>query len=78
MAKDDWDIPTEMQPNPADCRYDLDRALQSVVTLRANVPPDAFTAAVLGTERSGNGVVIRPDGLVLTRLVEKGVGGLLL
>jgi len=66
MAKDDWEIPPEMQPDPADCRYDLERALQSVVSLRANVPADAFTASVLGTERTGNGVVIRPDGLVLT------------
>jgi S1-C subfamily serine protease len=30
------------------------------------VPTDAFTANTLGTERTGNGVVIREDGLVLT------------
>src|SRR5215212_1512596 len=29
-------------------------------------PEDAFTAPILGTERIGNGVVIRDDGLVLT------------
>ena len=34
--------------------------------LRANVPDDAFTASILGTERAGNGVVIRDDGLTLT------------
>jgi S1-C subfamily serine protease len=33
--------------------------------LRALVPADAFTAETLGTERSGNGVLIR-DGVVLT------------
>ena len=34
--------------------------------LRAEVPEDAFTASVLGTERSGNAVLIRQDGLLLT------------
>jgi S1-C subfamily serine protease len=37
-----------------------------VVGVRVNVPSDAFTAGTLGTERTGNGVVIREDGLVLT------------
>jgi S1-C subfamily serine protease len=41
-------------------------ALESVVGLRAEVPDDAFTASILGTDRTGNGVVIREDGLVLT------------
>jgi len=36
------------------------------VLLRAEVPEDGFTAGTLGTERIGNGVVIREDGLVLT------------
>jgi S1-C subfamily serine protease len=66
MAKTDWEIPSELQPEPAHYRFDLDRALQAIVGLKANVPPDAFTANTLGTERVGNGVVIRPDGLVLT------------
>ncbi len=30
------------------------------------MPEDAFTASILGTERTGNGVVIGGDGLVLT------------
>ncbi len=34
--------------------------------MRASVPADAFTAGALGTERIGNGAVIRDDGLVLT------------
>jgi len=38
----------------------------SLVSLRANVPDDAFTASALGTEREGSGVVIRESGLVLT------------
>ncbi len=46
--------------------FDLDRVLFSVVALEAEVPKDAFTAPVLGTERVGNGVVLREDGVVLT------------
>lgn len=34
--------------------------------MRAEIPEDAYTASVLGTERTGNGVVIRDDGLILT------------
>jgi S1-C subfamily serine protease len=51
---------------PQDLRFDLDRALSAVVGLRSLVPADAFSADSLGTERAGNGVIIRPDGLVLT------------
>lgn len=65
-SSDDWRIPPELQPDPADLGYDLERALRSVVSLRAMVPDDAFTAETLGTERSGQGAVIREDGLVLT------------
>jgi len=39
---------------------------RSIVKLRAVVPDDAFTAAILGTERVGNGIVINSDGLILT------------
>ena len=34
--------------------------------MRSTVPGDAFSAETLGTERAGNGVLIRKDGLVLT------------
>jgi len=34
--------------------------------VRATIPADAFTAETLGTERAGNGVLIRGNGLVLT------------
>jgi S1-C subfamily serine protease len=61
-----WKVPTSSQPKPEDYAYDLDRALSSVVALRATVPSDAFTAETLGTERAGNGVFIRDNGLVLT------------
>ncbi len=66
MPNSDWDIPQNLQPDPDDYSFDLERALRAVVGLRANVPADAFTAGALGTERTGSGVVIREDGLVLT------------
>ena len=61
----DWAFPAEMRPRPEDWRFDLDRALDAMVLLRAEVPEDAFTASILGTERAGNGVVIG-ENLVLT------------
>ena len=62
----EWEIPSELQPKPEDCDFDLDRALSAVLGLQATVPEDAFTAPTLGTERAGSGVLIRKDGLVLT------------
>jgi S1-C subfamily serine protease len=57
---------TIVQPKPEDYDYELDEALGAVVGIRALVPPDAFTAEILGTERVGHGVLIRSDGIVLT------------
>src|SRR6187200_166941 len=62
----DWKVPAAVQPKPEDYGYDLDAALSAVVGIRAIIPGDAFTAETLGTERAGNGVLIRADGLVLT------------
>jgi S1-C subfamily serine protease len=62
----EWKVPSSVQPKPEDYGYDLDRALSCVVGLRSTVPADAFTADTLGTERTGNGVIIRGNGLVLT------------
>jgi S1-C subfamily serine protease len=61
-----WSFPAALQPDPAETAFDLDTALDAVVLLRAEIPDDAFTASILGTERTGNGIVIREDGLVLT------------
>ena len=61
----DWEMPPALQPKPENYDYDLDEALTALVGLRAMVPADAFTAETLGTERSGNGVLIR-EGVVLT------------
>jgi S1-C subfamily serine protease len=62
----EWRVPPEAEPNPRNYDFDLAAALASVVSLRSRVPADAFTAEVLGTERSGNGVVIDAKGVVLT------------
>src|SRR5881398_3057627 len=65
-AKEEWAFPGELQPRAGEVDFDLSAALNAVVALRADVPEDAFTASILGTERSGSGVVIRDDGLILT------------
>ena len=48
-----WAFPPEMQPSVDGARFDLQGALDSMVLLRAEVPEDAFTAGILGTERIG-------------------------
>ncbi len=63
---EEWAFPAELQPSTAGTAFDLNRALDAVVSLRSEVPEDAFTASILGTERAGSGVIIREDGLVLT------------
>src|SRR6266849_4768015 len=64
-SSSDWEMPLAVQPKPEHYDYNLEEALNSLVGLRAIVPGDAFTAETLGTERAGNGVLIR-DGVVLT------------
>ncbi|WP_245572808.1 S1C family serine protease [Lichenihabitans psoromatis] len=66
VSWDEWEVPTQGQPRAEDYAFDLDRTLSAVVAVTARVPTDAFTAETLGTERSGNGVLIREDGIVLT------------
>lgn len=63
---DEPQIDPALQPGPDDVSYDLERALSSVVALRSQIPDDALTASMLGTERAGHGVVIDERGLVLT------------
>src|SRR5687768_5192571 len=62
----EWASPEALQPSAEDLRFDLSHALDAVVSLRAIIPDDAFTAGILGTERGGYGAVIRADGLILT------------
>jgi len=61
-----WAFPDSLQPRPEETGFDLAAALDAVVLLRAEIPEDAFTASILGTERAGNGVVIGDGSLVLT------------
>jgi S1-C subfamily serine protease len=61
----EWNVPASLRPRTADFRFDLDRSLSAVVGLHSIIPPDAFTANTLGTERAGNAVLI-DDGLLLT------------
>jgi S1-C subfamily serine protease len=49
-----------------DVSFDLNSTLSSIVSLRTQIPEDALTASVLGTERVGHGVVIGDHGLILT------------
>lgn len=55
-----------MQPLPENYEFDLEHTLSAVVGVRSIVPADAYTAETLGTERLGHGVLIRPEGIVLT------------
>jgi S1-C subfamily serine protease len=60
------DAPPSDQPTSEEVGFDLDHALESIVGIRSTIPPDAFTAPILGVERGGSGIVIRESGLVLT------------
>jgi len=61
-----WAFRESLQPKPGDTQFDLERALDAMVLIRAEIPEDGYTASSLGTERGGYGAVIREDGLVLT------------
>ena len=63
---DGYEVERRLRPTAQGLAFDLDRTLSSVVVLHARVPPDAFTAKTLQTERLGNGIVIGANGLVLT------------
>ena len=54
------------KPDPAEFGFDLEGTLSSLVLVRAQVPDEALTAAVLGTERGGHGIVISDQGVVVT------------
>jgi S1-C subfamily serine protease len=67
MAENEnWAFPGNLQPRSEDYGFSLGAVLDALVLVRCEIPEDAFTAPILGTERAGNGIVIRDDGLVLT------------
>ncbi|MGD9173534.1 MAG: hypothetical protein PVF29_05200, partial [Desulfobacterales bacterium] len=43
---------------PALAEQTPDNILNAIVKIKANIPGDAATARILGTEREGNGVII--------------------
>ncbi|MGR8950044.1 MAG: S1C family serine protease [Gammaproteobacteria bacterium] len=59
-------ISQDLQPNQSHCDFDLGERLDAVVSLKATIPEDAFTAEILGTERHGHGAVIAESGLIAT------------
>lgn len=61
-----WAFPPRLQPQQEDLTFDLETAMRSIVLVHAEIPDEAFTASILGTERIGHGTVINEDGLVLT------------
>ena len=61
-----WAFPDSVQPKPGQTQFDVERAFDAVVLVRAEIPEDAYSAQTLGTERGGYGAAIREDGLVLT------------
>jgi S1-C subfamily serine protease len=61
-----WAFPESLRPRADTAGFDLAAALDAMVLLRTEVAEEAFTAGILGTERSGYGVVIESSGLVLT------------
>jgi len=63
---EEWSFPESLQPENDEVSFDLDAVLNAVVSVRTEIPDDAFTASILGTERVGNGVVIGDNGVVLT------------
>ena len=66
LEDSEWQVPSQAQPRDSDVSFNLEEVLDSVVLLRSDVPEDALTAQILGTERVGNGVVIDQSGLILT------------
>jgi len=62
----EWAFPEALQPKPSDLSFDLDPLLDAVVSLRAEIAPQAFSANTLGTSRTGSGVVLDDRGIVLT------------
>ena len=51
---------------PGDLPFDMEAAQRALTPLQAEIPEDAFTAPILGTERQGGGIVIGSGGLILT------------
>jgi S1-C subfamily serine protease len=64
----EWALPEQLRPKQEELHFDLEAAYRSVVLLHSEIPEDAYTASILGSERLGYGVVIQSEGrpLILT------------
>jgi S1-C subfamily serine protease len=62
----EWALPKSIQIKPQTLQFDLNAALDSVVFIHMQAFEDGLTADTLGTERNGYGVVISPEGTILT------------
>lgn len=47
-------------------RTSLEPLLEALVSVQSHVPDDAMSAGLLGTERTGHGIRLREDGLIVT------------
>jgi S1-C subfamily serine protease len=56
---EDWELPEALRPQQDKLQFDLQSVYRSVVLLHTEISEDAYTAAILGTDRIGHGVVIR-------------------
>ena len=54
---------TEISPSQ---QASLQPLLEALVSVRSHVPDDAMSAGLLGTERTGHGIRLREDGLIVT------------
>ena len=46
--------------------FDINKAIESIVTINSYIPDNSFSSELLGNERSGHAVVIDDEGLLLT------------
>ena len=46
--------------------FNVEKKLNSIVAINSYIPENSYSADLLGTERSGHGIVIREDGLIVT------------
>ena len=60
------DLPETAELRQEALSYDLERTLSAIVSVRTQIPEDAMTAKILGTERAGHGVLINENGLIVT------------
>ena len=56
---EDWELLEALRPQQDKLQFDLQSVYRSVVLLHTEISEDAYTAAILGTDRIGHGVVIR-------------------